>query len=348
MSPLVRLYQPDEKFEISEVGLEDWRRSPAFGRAVAAYHDYPQQSLISDESRALLHHLVVMRRPNRILEIGTFVLGTTEVFARAAWEIGAGQIDTIDPFGAERCPPILAAFPPELQQRIRFLAVNSAAHFDAEIGSGRTYDLVFIDGNHEFEYALFDLLCTARLITPRGLVILDNVDQPGPRLATKTFLRLFPDWKDVSSVVGKIDPSAPFAAPTPSLINTNFYLLEAPPHYIVGAEPRSFGSVPVDRAEVEGLEVELAAPASGHLHLQVYCRTFGVPEPEELQCRQTLAIEKTHAASDGRIRIALNTPLRSALQGSDLSRRVEVALAFTGATSLALRKPPAPYPAKQA
>jgi predicted O-methyltransferase YrrM len=347
MAPIVRLYRPDEKFEISEAGLNKWQRSSVFQRTVAAYDAYPQQSLISNESRALLHHLVVMRRPSRILEIGTFVLGTTEVFARAAWEAGTGHIDTIDPFGAERCPPILAAFPPELRERISFAAVNSASHFDTEISRGRSYDFVFIDGNHEFEYALFDLLCTARLITPRGLVVLDNVDQPGPRLATKTFLGHFPDWKDISSVVGKIDPLAPFAAPTPSLPCTNFYLLEAPPHHVVGTAPRSFGSVAVDRAEVEGIEVALAKPATGQLHLHVYCRTFGVPEPEELQCRQIFAIDEEHAAK-GAFRIPLETALRSTLEGRDLNRRVEIALAFIGPTSLALHSPPTPFPAKQA
>ena len=255
MSPLVQLYQPGEQFEISEAGLAAWRNSQAFDRAFSFYRNYPLQSLISDESRALLHHLVMMRRPKRILEIGTFVAGTTEVFARALWEAGHGHIDTIDPFGAERCPPIIAAFPNELRERITFLPVNSATHFDQEMGHNRTYDFVFIDGNHELEYALFDLLCTARLITPRGLVVLDNVDQSGPRLATKMFLQHFPEWNDVAGVVGKIDPLAPFAAPIRSFADTNFYLLEAPPHYIVREEPRSFGSADVDRSEVDGIEL---------------------------------------------------------------------------------------------
>jgi predicted O-methyltransferase YrrM len=347
MSPLVRLYQPDERFEISEAGLAEWSKSKTFGRIVSFYHEYPLQSLISNESRALLHHLVMMRRPKRILEIGTFVLGTTEVFARASWEAGVGHIDTIDPFGGERCPPILAAFPPELRDRVTFTAVNSGSHFDKEIAHNRPYDFVFIDGNHEFEYALFDLLCTARLISPRGLVVLDNVDQPGPRLATKTFLQHFPDWNDVAKVVGKIDPAAPFAPPTPSLQYTNFFLLEAPSYYAVGPEPRSFGSVPVDRAEVDGIELELAeAPTAGQLHMHVYARTFGLPEPEETQCRQTVAFDRLAPTSEGRVRIPLDKALRSAFDDPQLGRRVEIALAFTGLKRLALASPPLPYPAK--
>ncbi|MEA2908932.1 MAG: hypothetical protein QOJ15_1013 [Bradyrhizobium sp.] len=346
MSPLVQLYHPGEQFEISEAGLAAWRRSEVFGKPFSFYRNYPQQSLISDESRALLHHLVVMRRPERILEIGTFVAGTTEVFARALWEVGRGHIDTIDPFGAERCPPIIAAFPAELRERITFSPVNSAAHFDRELSHNRTYDFVFIDGNHEFEYALFDLLCTARLISPRGLVVLDNVDQPGPRLATKLFLKSFPEWNDVAGVVQKIDPAAPLAAPVPSFPDTNFYLLEAPPHYVVRGEPRSFGSADVDHADVDGIELELAAPAQGDLHIHVYARTFGLAEPEELQCRQSLAFNHPELPADGRVRIPLQRPLHTAFSRPGLVRRVEVLLAFTGSSPLALRSAPLPYPAK--
>ncbi|CAN5885065.1 hypothetical protein BH11PSE3_BH11PSE3_04000 [soil metagenome] len=346
MLPLVPLYQSEEPFEISEAGLTKWRGSEAFQKPFAFYRNYPLQSLISDESRAFLHHLVMMRRPQRILEIGTFVAGTTEVFARALWETGTGHIDTIDPFGGERCPPIIAAFPLELRERITFLPINSATHFDQELSHNRTYDFVFIDGNHELEYALFDLMCTARLISPRGLVVLDNIDQPGPRLATKMFLEHFPEWNDVAGAVRKIDASAPLSAPVPSFADTNFYLLEAPPHFVVKGEPRSFGSADVDRAEVDGIELDLATPVQGNLHIHVYARTFGLPEPEELQCRQSIALDYPELPAGGRIRIPLEKPLRTAFPRPGLLRRVEILLAFTGNSPLALRSPPLPYPAK--
>jgi predicted O-methyltransferase YrrM len=346
MRPLIRHYGPGEHYEITVAGLAEWRRSDAFKKLIEAYRSYPLQSLISDDSRALLHHLVMMRRPERVLEIGTFVAGTTEVFARALWEAGHGHLDTIDPFGAESCPPIIAAFPQELRERITFWPVNSGAHFDRELGLNGSYDFVFIDGNHEFEYALFDLLCTARLIRPHGLVVLDNIDQPGPRFATKLFLERFPEWCDVADVVRQIDPVAAFATPLPSFPDTRFYLLEAPPHYVVRGEPRSFGSADVDRAEVEGIELELAAPAQGNLHVHVYARTFGLPEPEELQCRQSLALDLAQLPADGRVRIPLDQPLRTAYPAPGLPRRVEIALAFSGGPELALRSSPLPYPAK--
>ena len=162
IKPLTPLYGSREQFEISAAGLDAWRQSELFARVVSFYKDYPLRSLQSNEARALLHHLIVMRRPERALELGTYHAGTAEVMARALWEAGHGHLETVDPFGGERCPPIIAALPPQLRERITFLSVNSGFHFDRAIGNGVLYDMVLIDGNHEFEFALFDLLCAAR------------------------------------------------------------------------------------------------------------------------------------------------------------------------------------------
>jgi predicted O-methyltransferase YrrM len=346
MRPLAPLYRPDERFEVSKAGLGAWLSSEAFRRVQSFYYHYPPQSLQSDEARALLHHLIVMRRPERVLEIGTWHARTTEGMARALWEAGRGQIDTIDPFGGERCPPIIATFPPELQALITFRAENSAAYFDRAMSSNVYYDLVLVDGNHEFEYALFDLLCAARLMRPGGLIVMDNIEQVGPRLATKSFLERNPDWRDVADVVRHIDIAAPLAVPPPAFPDTKFYVLEAPPYYVVREQPHIFGPADVDRAEVEGIELELAAPAQGNLHVLVYARTFGLPEPEELRCEQSLVLDLAQLPADGCMRIPLNQPLRTAFPQSGLPRRVEISLAFTGSSGLALRAAPQPYPAK--
>lgn len=339
---LAPLYQPDERFEISAEGLDAWQRSESFKRTTVFYLSYPARSLLSHASRAVLHHLVVMKRPRLALEIGTYQGGTSEVIARAMWEADQGHLETIDPYGAERCPPIFAALPPELQQRISFSPVTSALHFDRAMSRGALYDLVFIDGNHEFEFARFDLECAARLMAPGGIIVLDNVNQSGPRLATKLFLESHPDWRDIADVVRWIDPDDPMATPIPSVGRTDFYLIEAPPHHAVSGVPRSFGSVACDRAEVDGIELDLALPAQGTLHLQVYARTFGMQEPEELQTRQRFALDR----AAGPLRVALDHPLRSAVQAEGLPRRVEIVLAFTGGAGLALRSPPMPYPAR--
>ena len=349
IKPLTPLYGSRERFEISKAGLAAWRESEAFSRVVAFYRDYPLRSLQSDEARALLHHLIVMRRPERALELGTYRAGTAEVMARALWETAHGHLETIDPFGAERCPPIIATFPPPLRERLSFLPVNSGAYFDEAMVRGSLYDLVLIDGNHEFEFALFDLMCAARLIRPGGLIVLDNVDQPGPRFATKLFLEQHPEWQDVADVIRRTTSAAPLAAPQPSFPDTKFYLLEAPAHFVVTDSPRSFGSIETDRAAVDCIDLELAAPAHGTLHVKVYVRTFGVEEPEELECLQNFPLDISRLPEDRRIRLPLEVPLHSSIsRGRGVKRRIEILLAFIGDRALALRSPPLPYPAQHA
>jgi predicted O-methyltransferase YrrM len=312
----------------------------------AAYRDYPAQSLQSDEARALLHHLVVMRRPEFALEIGTYRAGTTEVLARALWEAGRGHLDTIDPFGAERCPPLIQALPEELRQRVTFRPVNSAAHFDQAINRGLFYDFVLIDGSHEFEFALFDLLCSARLVRPRGIVVLDNIEQPGPLFATRAFLRDNPAWVDVARVVRR-PPSAPFEEAEPSFPDTKFYVLQAPDHYVVGGVPRSFGAINSDFRPVEGVQLELASPARGTVHVQVILRTFGLAAPEQIAASGSYPV-KLGRRDDRVLRLAFDRPLRGVAQADGLQRRIEIVLAFTGRSHLALAGLPLPYPAQYA
>jgi hypothetical protein len=63
MRPLAPLYRPGERFDISAAGLQAWYRSESFKRVGDFYAFYPSRSILSDNGRALLHHLIVMRRP---------------------------------------------------------------------------------------------------------------------------------------------------------------------------------------------------------------------------------------------------------------------------------------------
>lgn len=346
MKPLIQLYRPGERFEISSNGLTDWRRSDAFQRVFAVYRDYPRQSLQSDEARALLHHLIVMRRPELALEIGTYHAGTTEVLARALWETGHGHLETIDPFGAERCPSIIATLPEELRKRITFRSVTSAAHFDNAINRGVLYDFVLVDGSHEFEFALFDLMCAARLMRPHGIIVLDNIEQPGPRFATKVFLGNNPEWLDITGVVRRNDKAFPFTEAVPSFPDTKFYVLEAPPYYAISDIPRSFGAINSDWANVEGIELELASPVRGTLHVEVFVRTFGLSEPQELVNQTSFQLNFPRLSGDKRVRLAFEEPLRSSTGDSGLQRRIEIVLAFSGKGILGIGCPPIPYPAR--
>jgi predicted O-methyltransferase YrrM len=346
MQPLAPLYRPGEQFEISAAGLKAWRDSECFQRVFGAYRNYPPQSLQSDEARALLHHLVVMRRPEFALEIGTHRAGTSEVLARALWENGFGHLDTIDPFEGHRCPALIAGLPEALRQRITYQPVSSAAHFDRAIARGVSYDFVLVDGSHEFEFALFDLMCAARLMRPSGLVVLDNIEQPGPRFATKVFLKDNPEWRDIAHAVDELDRALPFSAVPPSFPDTKFYLLQAPPGYIVKNVPRSFGAINSNWDEIQGVKLELAEPVEGSFHIQVFVRTFGLPEPEEVEAQKSVDLTMHPEAEDRSVRVPFDKPLRGSPQAPGLQRRIEIVVAYTGKGTAGLKVPPLPYPAQ--
>jgi len=338
----ITVYPPGlSRYGLTPEGLEEWRRSPLFSQVLELARNHMTDSLISDESRALLYHLILTARPQRVLEIGTYRAGTSHFIAQALHHAGRGVLYTIDPFGnANGCPQTISSWPAHLRQHVRFFAVDSALFFDHAINRGMTFDLVFIDGNHELEFATFDLNCSARLITPGGIVILDNIDQPGPRYAAKLFSSANPDWQELGKAVSLIDDTNPFASLEGSFANTKFFILQAPSHMLVSSIPRSFGSIQVPTGVVDAIELEVAGPASGTLHFQVFCRAFGERVPEELTTTEATPINVSEA---GRVKVPLQKPLAFAPIDEKTIYRTEIILAFIPTTEgfeLHLHGPP--------
>src|SRR5262249_48289005 len=110
--------------------------------------------------------------------------------------------------------------------------------------------------------------------------------------------------------------------------------------------PRSFGSINSNWDVVEGVRLELAEPVEGTLHVQVFLRTFGMTQPEEVEGQRSFALKMHPEAEDRSGRGALDKPLRGAPQGSGQQRRIEIVVAYTGSGPAGLKVPPTPYPAQ--
>ena len=216
--------------------------SPEYAKVRAYFSLYPGRSLMSDHSRAVLYSLVRMMRPQLIAEIGTLYAGTTEVFARALWENGGGIVHTTDPYGGDRCPRIISQWPPELQRYARFRPLSSMDFFARLVLETVTLDLVLIDGNHDYEYAMFDLQMAARLLRPGGVIVMDNSEQTGPFNAARAFIEANPSWREIGSALSSYDPFKPFDRTRASLPFTSFIVLRAPDHVPIGAGPQSVGT----------------------------------------------------------------------------------------------------------
>jgi predicted O-methyltransferase YrrM len=248
--------------------------SPEYAEIRTYFSTYPGRSFMSDHSRAVLYSLVRMMRPQLVAEIGTLHAGTTEVFARALWENGGGVVHTADPYGADRCPAIIAQWPAELQRYVQFHAKSSMDFFSRMVLESKTFDLVLIDGNHDYEYALFDLQMAARLLRPGGLVVMDNAEQSGPFKAARLFLAANPAWREIGNAVASYDPFEPFERERASLPTTGFLLLHAPEYLSIGEGPHSWGQAWIDTPQLRGLRFRIVQQCRGTLFYQIYLRGF--------------------------------------------------------------------------
>ena len=253
--------------------------------------------------------------------------------ARACWENNWGGIDTTDPFGAERCPQIIASWPKDLRKYVRFHPLSAMDLF-ANLDQRRIpLDLTLVDGNHDFEHALFDLQMAARRTRPSGMVVMDNAEQSGPLHAARTFLATNPTWPELGRAVADYNPDNPFDLTRSSVPNTTFIILQAPAFIPVGAGPHSWGQVQIGQPAVAGLVLDLARRASGTLHYLVTLRAFAKnSEPVEEKMIGVVPIE---------VHSKVSVPFENVLVAPERETyTLEIDLSWRGAEPLALSAPP--------
>jgi predicted O-methyltransferase YrrM len=177
--------------------LEDW---------LVSYWQSPDYRVLTEAMRqrehitppgetAMLVSLIRRLKPQRVLEIGTFFAQTTLAMAEAITANGIGRLDTIDPFGGDRVPDIMAKWREAERAVTHFQPIYSMTYFSELEMKDETLGLAFVDGNHTFDYALYDLSCAAGRLAPGGVIVVDNLELEGPYLATKLFLQLNHAWK---------------------------------------------------------------------------------------------------------------------------------------------------------
>jgi hypothetical protein len=191
-----------------------------------------------------------------------------------------GIIHTTDPFDNEQRPEIIASWPPALRDVTRFYALNSMDFFLLLDRMRVTLDLVLVDGNHEYEFALFDLQMAAKLLRPGGIILMNNAEQSGPFRASQTFLDANAGWHELGRAIASHDPSLPFNMTRASLAETTFIVLKAPNHLPIGEGPHSWGQIRTDASRLDGFTLKLSRQiVAGTLHYQVILRAFPELKP---------------------------------------------------------------------
>jgi predicted O-methyltransferase YrrM len=254
---------------------------PDYSKVLSYFSNYPTRSMVSANSRAFLFTLIRAMHPKVVAEVGTLYAGTTEVIARAVCENGGGIIHTTDPFDIEQRPEIIASWPQALRDVTRFHALNSMDFFLLLDGMRVTLGLVLIDGNHEYEFVLFDLRMAAKLLRPGGIIVMNNAEQSGPFRASQEFLAANATWYELGRAIASHNPSLPFDTTRASLPDTTFIVLKAPNHIPVGEGPHSWGQTITNASRLDGFTLELSRQiTAGTLHYQAILRAF--PEGEAI------------------------------------------------------------------
>jgi hypothetical protein len=230
----------------------------------------------------LLYHLVRSLRPENVIEIGTYFAAGSEVMTRALWENGTGLLHTIDPFGPIRGPALIGRWNEQLQHHVRFYPWTSMELYQRLAEQQTPIDMAFIDGNHDFEFALFDLQSAARFMSPGGVIVMDDANQSGPFWASKVFLEQNPGWSELGDCIERAEAD-PFG-PLPSLFpDSKFLLLQAPRGVVVGKLPYTTGQVACQSGQLEGIHLSLAAGQKGEILGRVFLRAFPAGQsPQQL------------------------------------------------------------------
>src|SRR5580704_6189044 len=186
--------------------------SPEFSEATAFFADNPvaERSLIPPQAQAILYCLIRNQRPDHVFEIGSYKAGTTEALCRALYANGKGVAHTVDPFRGDYVAAVLKCWPPELLGHVRLHAVDSMAFYKDMERQRVQPGIVFVDGNHDYEFAAFDIAYGARLIQRSGFIFVDNIAQPGPYFAACDFLAANPDWRELGSAAANYDGGKAF------------------------------------------------------------------------------------------------------------------------------------------
>ena len=316
LRPLTAVADKTQFPPLSAQALDAFRQTTEYRRIKEYFADYPPRSFMYRDSRAVLYTLVRLLRPKVVAEIGTLFAGTAELLARALWENGQGLLYTTDPYGADRCPAIIGSWPHQIQAITHYYALNSMEFF-VELDRHRIApDFVLVDGNHDFEFALFDLMMAARLCARGGVVVMDNAEQSGPWRAAREFLAANPGWREIGSSLADARPTQPFDEARASLAETSFIIVQAPQHHDIGVGPHSWGQHRVATSSVGGFRVDLPAQVTkGTLHYQAILRGFadGNRDVQELKAIGDFRIEAAGGplSLDHRLPAPLTSDMRS-------------------------------------
>ena len=127
---------------------------------------YSQQ--LKDQSRALSRY----SKDKNILEVGFNAGHSSETFLLSNDVSNITSVDRRTLLLQDR----LLFFEEKFSNRIKLIVEDSLTALEKLNESGNVYDLIFVDGNHSYEYAKKDLLNSRNLSDKNTIILMDDVN----------------------------------------------------------------------------------------------------------------------------------------------------------------------------
>jgi predicted O-methyltransferase YrrM len=331
---------PSAPHPVVDLGADDpisAIRSAAEFSEMAGFFAVPnpdEQALVSADTQAVLYALVRNLRAEHVVEIGTYHASTSKAICRALHANSRGIMHTVDPFNSGLILRVIRRWPAELRKYLCYYPTPSMEFFHLALSEGLTADLVFVDGNHDYEAALFDIQSAARILRPGGFIAIDNISQAGPFHAAQDFVRAHPQWCECGHTLDTSNIEFAFDRTRSTIAGTDLCVIRAPSGYQLGRRSMTRGPQEVTHIEIGGVALEIMHPASGMLHAQYVVRVL---EPQLSEETIETSIELHDAIGATRI------PLPWVFKPHEvpLERTIELWLSWSGDGDLELSEPPA-------
>lgn len=309
-------------------------QSPEFSETVGFFETRVSapRTLVPPAAQAVIYSVMRNVLPHHVVEIGTFKGGTSETLARALLANGYGTLHTGSPHDAARFLPIYHAWPNELRRQVRYYQVDSMALFMRLDFQKIHPDIVVIDGNHEQEFAAFDLGAAARRVVRGGFIFINGASEAGPYFAAMDFLRAHPEWHDCGVIAPKApdDDTRAIDRSRTRIDRGDLIVLRAPFEHYVGGRPESRGEIQWSNRRVSGIRLFIDEPQFGTLFVRCVLRGHSEAHTAEV------AVE-TEEAIDGKTGTVEVTFMPALLVDAGMDQCVvEAWLAWQGAAPLKL------------
>jgi predicted O-methyltransferase YrrM len=163
---------------------------------------------ISIDEGLCLYRLCCERRASATLEIGCAYGFSTLFILAALARNGGSQHTAIDPWENEDFGYLGIGMTKVkevgMERSFRLIEEPSGLGIPRLINEGAQFDLIFIDGNHRFDYVLVDFVLSALVCKQNGLIIFDDMWMPSVRKAASFVRHNRKDFEELSAPVTNI------------------------------------------------------------------------------------------------------------------------------------------------